>query len=109
MTRPQVVQFLDAWSEFDPSGSYFMPTALVPKLVLMLEAPLGVAGSGELRSSAQLVRSIIQATAIPDHNGKVHFVEVRVEGRKEDGRGRAGHSPERPCAGRTVLTRVEND
>ena len=78
MSRAQVAQFLDAWSEFDPSGSYFMPTPLVPNLILSLEAPLGVLDMEmDKRTPAQHVRSIVQATAIPDHDGKVHFVEVR--------------------------------
>ena len=81
VTRAQVIQFLDAWSEFDPSGSYFIPTPLVPKLILAVETPLGAAGMvRETRSPAQQTRSIIQATAIPDHNGKVHFVEVGAKG-----------------------------
>ena len=56
-----------------------MPTPLVPNLLQSLDVPLGVLGMPEdHRTDAQHMRSIIQSTAIPDHDGTVHFVEVRL-------------------------------
>ena len=56
-----------------------MATPLLPHLLADVDPPLGVRGltyEDDHKTFSGRIRNIIQATYIPDHQGKMHFVEV---------------------------------
>mmetsp|Transcript_3541 Transcript_3541/g.12709 ORF Transcript_3541/g.12709 Transcript_3541/m.12709 type:complete len:1714 (-) Transcript_3541:989-6130(-) len=71
--RDHVVRFCEVWSKLDPFASYYISAAKLQYLVAELDPPLGTKGSGTGKTEIQ---SIIMSVDIPNHNGKIHFLET---------------------------------
>jgi len=71
--RDHVVRFCEVWSKLDPFATYYISAAKLQYLVAELDPPLGTKGSGTGKTEIQ---SIIMSVDIPNHNGKIHFLET---------------------------------
>lgn len=71
--RIHLQSFVDAWSQFDPSGTTFISARKLPGLIMALDPPMGTKGT---RASLADVQMIIMTSDIPNRNGKVHFMET---------------------------------
>ena len=73
VTRQQVTQFIEAWSTFDPHATYWIPSASLEFLLATIEPPMGVMGMDNMKPKIQ---ALVMTTVIPEHNGKIHFLET---------------------------------
>eukprot|EP00898_Chlorokybus_atmophyticus_P005123 jgi/Chlat1/5611/Chrsp369S00415 len=83
-------QFRKSWSELDPKATYYIPASKLPVLVERLAPPLGLGLASSNSSSSnggassptsssgnkKAVTALIMAVDIPDHHGRVHFLET---------------------------------
>jgi len=71
--REQLTLFCEQWSKLDPHATYYISAAELQVMVASLDPPMGTKGSGTGKSEIQ---SIIMSVDIPNHNGKIHFLET---------------------------------
>jgi len=71
--RDHVVRFCEVWAKLDPLATYYVSAAKLQVMVAELDPPLGTKGSGTGKTEIQ---SIIMSVDIPNHNGKIHFLET---------------------------------
>ena len=67
--------FSEAWSEFDPDATNFIPLEHMPALLLRVPRPLGLKGRSEQRAKQLCMRLRL----VPDEDHRVAFREVLVE------------------------------
>ena len=66
--------FREAWAEFDPEASNYIPSVLLPALLLKVPRPLGLKGKRE----AQAMR-LCMRLKLPQHSGQLYYQEVLNE------------------------------
>eukprot|EP01062_Namystynia_karyoxenos_P001522 TRINITY_DN1051_c1_g1_i1.p1 TRINITY_DN1051_c1_g1~~TRINITY_DN1051_c1_g1_i1.p1 ORF type:complete len:2267 (+),score=738.59 TRINITY_DN1051_c1_g1_i1:119-6919(+) len=66
--------FTEIWSEFDPAGCLTIPTGWLPKLLEQLGPPLGISR----RTSRIEILTRNRAYCIPEHGGRIHFIETLI-------------------------------
>jgi hypothetical protein len=77
VSRSNLLNYGNAWSQLDPRGTMFIPTAKLSKLLEMVNPPIGVAGMPHPQLEVQ---NIIMSVDIPNRTycgaPHVHFLEV---------------------------------
>jgi hypothetical protein len=77
VSQSNLLNYAQAWSQLDPRGSTFIPTAKLSKLLEMIDPPIGVAGMPHPQLEVQ---SIIMSVDIPNRTycnaPHVHYLEV---------------------------------
>eukprot|EP00899_Mesostigma_viride_P019380 jgi/Mesvir1/27443/Mv07229-RA.2 len=73
VSREHMQRFADVWSILDPRATYYISTRQLQDLIRELDPPLGTRG---IKVSTSDVQRIIMSVDIPEHRGRVHFLEV---------------------------------
>ena len=75
VSKHDLQTFVTVWSREDPFASYYIPSVKLEKVVLSIQAPLGAKGMGR-KAAKEKCQLIIMTCDIPNHGGKLHFLEV---------------------------------
>eukprot|EP00818_Percolomonas_sp_WS_P004549 CAMPEP_0117439440 /NCGR_PEP_ID=MMETSP0759-20121206/2566_1 /TAXON_ID=63605 /ORGANISM="Percolomonas cosmopolitus, Strain WS" /LENGTH=1994 /DNA_ID=CAMNT_0005231155 /DNA_START=388 /DNA_END=6369 /DNA_ORIENTATION=- len=67
-------RFVDIWSELDPKATYTIQTKLLKNLLVRVGLPLGLPVEC---SRADVIRKLVTLD-IPEHQGKIHFIETLI-------------------------------
>ena len=74
VSKDRLNEFITLWAKFDPYATYYMPASKLQYLIKELEEPLGIRGmTGKGKAEIQ---HIIMSVDIPEHEGKIHFLET---------------------------------
>jgi len=74
VSRDDMVRFCEVWAKHaDQFSCYYMPASKLQNIVGELDPPLGIRGSGLGKTEIQ---SIIMSVDIPNHSGRIHFLET---------------------------------
>ena len=74
VSKDRLSEFVTLWAKFDPYATYYIPASKLQYLIRDLEEPMGVKGlAGKGKAEIQ---HIIMSVDIPEHDGKIHFLET---------------------------------
>lgn len=77
VSQSNLLNFADIWSQFDPKCTMYIPTVRLPRLLELVEPPLGVSGMAHIPLEVQ---NIVMGVDIPNrifnNAPHVHFIEV---------------------------------
>lgn len=69
-----IQRFLDLWASIDKDATMTIPTKSFPTLLFQLRPPMGISRKSTSREMIQLCSKF----NIPDHQGKIHFLETLI-------------------------------
>jgi hypothetical protein len=75
VSAQNIADFKDAWGHFDPAATGKIPVVKLPKLVRVLEPPLGLSGTPHAQSTQKVMRYCMSLGLLQE-DGKVAFREV---------------------------------
>lgn len=77
VSQGNLLNFAEIWSQMDPKCTMYIPTLRLPRLLELVEPPLGVAGMAHIPLEVQ---NIVMGVDIPNRifegSPHVHFIEV---------------------------------
>mmetsp|Transcript_58372 Transcript_58372/g.186072 ORF Transcript_58372/g.186072 Transcript_58372/m.186072 type:complete len:1616 (+) Transcript_58372:485-5332(+) len=73
VSQQHMDKYVTLWMDLDPDATYYMPASKLNTLLSGLPPPLGVQGKN---ATKQEIQHIIMEVDIPEHQGKIHFLET---------------------------------
>jgi len=75
VSKEHMYSFTRAWVKLDPHATYYTRAANLEQIVQTIEPPLGCQGVPP-NVAKQETQKIIMSVDIPNHDGKIHFLET---------------------------------
>ena len=75
MSKEDMMHFTDVWMRLDPRSTYYIPAESLPRVIGAMDHPVGTRGLSKREAKTKCMQ-IIMTVDIPNHDGKIHFLET---------------------------------
>ena len=75
VSKEDMMHFTDVWMRLDPRATYYIPAESLPRVIGAMDHPVGTRGLSKREAKTKCMQ-IIMTVDIPNHDGKIHFLET---------------------------------
>ena len=75
VSKEDMMHFTDVWMRLDPRATYYIPAEKLPRVIGAMDHPVGTRGLSKHEAKTKCMH-VIMTVDIPNHDGKIHFLET---------------------------------
>ena len=75
VSKEDMMHFTDVWMRLDPRATYYIPAEKLPRVIGAMDHPVGTRGLSKREAKTKCMH-VIMTVDIPNHDGKIHFLET---------------------------------